>query len=130
MGLIETKTFQNGEHVAIDLPAEFGFGPGERFTIERIGQGFEFHPVEDPEEEMRSNARMIEALRALGPVGEIGERDSIEFPDRHGPEIGPVADAEDGKRQVAEMIAARRAVPAVGEIEPREPYDFPDRVDD
>jgi len=43
MGLIETKTFRNGDHVAMDLPTEWGFAPDERFTIERVGRKFRYH---------------------------------------------------------------------------------------
>ena len=84
MGLIETKTFLNGDHVAIDLPTEFGLAPDERFTIEKLGPGFKIMPVQDPVEEKRKLMRMIAALRAIGPVGEIEKREPFEFPDRPG----------------------------------------------
>jgi antitoxin VapB len=82
MGAIETKTFKSGNSVAVRLPKELGFTADMPVTIERNGTTLTIRPVEDPAAGKRKLDRMIAALRALGPVGEIGEREPIDFPDR------------------------------------------------
>jgi hypothetical protein len=53
-------------------------------TIEQMGDAFIVRRARDPAEEKRKVLELVEALRALGPVGEIGTREPIEFPDRPG----------------------------------------------
>jgi antitoxin VapB len=84
MGVIESKTFKSGNSVAVRLPKELGFAPDTAVTLERVGAGVMITPVRDPAEEKRKLNRMIAALRAIGPVGEIGPREPIDIPERPG----------------------------------------------
>jgi antitoxin VapB len=83
MGVIETKTFKSGNSVAVRLPSELGFEPDQKVTIERNGGALTIRPVTDPIEEKRRLSRLIETLRALGPI-EVEKREPIEFPERPG----------------------------------------------
>lgn len=84
MGVIETKTFKSGNSVAIRLPKELGFAADMAVTIERIGNELKIVRVVDPAEGKRRLDKMIAALRAIGPIGEIGPREPIDIPDRPG----------------------------------------------
>jgi len=84
MGVIETTTFKSGNSVAIRLPKELGFTAGTAVTIERIGNELKISPLIDPAKEKRRLSKMIAALRAIGPVGEIGPREPVDIPDRPG----------------------------------------------
>ena len=85
MGAIESKTFKSGNSVAVRLPSEIGFAAGMAVVIERTGDTITIRPAQDAAAEKRSLDEMIAALRAIGPVGEIGERDATRIPDRPGP---------------------------------------------
>lgn len=82
MSLIETRTFKSGNSVAVRLPRELGYAAGTMVTIEQIGQALEIRPVRDAAEDKRRVAEMIAARRAVGPVGEIEQREEYDFPDR------------------------------------------------
>ena len=84
MGAIETKTFKSGNSVAIRLPKELGFAADMPVTIERVGNALQIVPVVDPAEGKRRLDKLVAALRAIGPVGEIEPREPIDFPDRPG----------------------------------------------
>lgn len=84
MGVIETKTFKNGNSVAVRLPKELGFAADVAVTIERDGAALIVRPKLDQTESKRRLTHMIAALRAIGPVGEIEVRDADIFPDRPG----------------------------------------------
>lgn len=84
MGVIESKTFKSGNSVAVRLPKELGFAPNAAVMLERVGAGVMVTPVKDPVEEKRKLDRMIAALRAIGPVGEIGPREPVDIPERPG----------------------------------------------
>lgn len=80
MGVIDTKIFWSGDDAAVILPKDTAFAPGTSVTVEQCGDVLTIRPVI----KRRSLSEMAAALRALGPVGEIGERDPIEFPERPG----------------------------------------------
>lgn len=84
MGVIDTKVFKSGDDAAVILPKDIAFAPGTSVTVERAGDVVTIQPVRDRAEEKRKLEAMVAALRALGPVGEIGARDPIEFPERPG----------------------------------------------
>lgn len=84
MGAIETKTFKSGNSVAVRLPKGFGLKAGTSVILEQTGTGVMVRPKRDPEEGRRSVARLIAALEAIGPVGEIEKREPPEAPERHG----------------------------------------------
>ncbi len=89
MGAITTKTFKSGDGVAVMLPPEWGVGPDLTVSVEQDGAMLHIRaPVvePDPEEGRRKLRELVAALEALGPVGEIQDREEIriEFPDRPG----------------------------------------------
>jgi antitoxin VapB len=84
MGTIESKTFKSGNSVAVRLPRELGFAADVAVVIERTGDTITIRPAQDAAAEKRRLDEMIAALRAIGPVGEIGERDAVEIPERPG----------------------------------------------
>jgi antitoxin VapB len=84
MGAIESKTFKSGNSVAVRLPRELGFAADMAVVIERTGDAITIRPARDAAAEKRRLDEMIAALRAIGPVGEIGERDAIDIPERPG----------------------------------------------
>jgi virulence-associated protein VagC len=86
MAAIETRTFKSDDGVALLLPEELGFVANIAVTIERVGEELRIRPVKvkDPVEDKRRLDRLVAALRAIGPVGEIGPREPIDFPDRPG----------------------------------------------
>lgn len=84
MGRIETKTFKNGNSVAVRLPKELGFAPDVAVTLEKVGDTIRIRAVDDAEEGKQRVARLVAALRAIGPPDEIEEREPIEFPERRG----------------------------------------------
>ena len=90
MGAI-SKTFKSGDGVAVMLPAEWGVGPDSTVFMERDHETIHVrtrpdaaHP--DGEEKRRKLQDLLAALDALGPVGEVQDREEIriEFPDRPG----------------------------------------------
>lgn len=84
MGIVDSKTFKSGNSVALRLPKELGVGPNVAMKIEQNGTTFTVRRAVDPVEERRKFLEMIEALRALGPVGDVEIRDPDIFPDRPG----------------------------------------------
>ena len=84
MGVIETRTFKSGNSVAIRLPKELGYAADMAVTIERVGNELKIAPLIDPTEGKRRLNKMIAALRAIGPIGEIGPREPVDIPDRPG----------------------------------------------
>ena len=84
MGAISSKTFKSGNSVAVRLPKKWGFDADTAVTLERVGAGIMILPAKDPAEEKRKLNRMIAALHAIGPVGEIGPREPVDIPERAG----------------------------------------------
>lgn len=88
MRKIETRTFKSGNSVAVRLPKELGFAPDMAVTLEKIGDTISIRAVEDAADSDAADgkarvARLMAALDAIGPVGEIEEREPIEFPERN-----------------------------------------------
>ncbi len=73
-----TRTFRSGNSEAVRLPKDMAYGPGVELEIVRRGDTVTLRPVVGE----RPNAALVAALRALGPVGEIGERPPVDIPDR------------------------------------------------
>lgn len=84
MGVVDSKTFKSGNSIAVRLPKEVAFAPDLRVTIERNGDVLTIRPAVDPAEEKRKLRELVATLRAIGRVGEVSEREPIEFPDRPG----------------------------------------------
>jgi antitoxin VapB len=84
MGAHETRTFKSGNSEAVRLPQGIGFGVGVAVNVEREGDRVVITPARDPAEEKRKLHELVEALQAIGRLGEVQERDPIEFPDRPG----------------------------------------------
>lgn len=86
MGIHQTKTFMNGNSVAVRLPKELNVRPGTSVQIERQGDQIVIRPemAEDPAEVRRKMKRLIADLDAIGRPGVVEERDPDIFPDRPG----------------------------------------------
>ena len=84
MGVVESKSFKSGNSVAVRMPRETGMPENIDVTIERSGDAWIIRPAKDPVKEKRKVTELVAALRALGPVGEVEERDPDIFPDRPG----------------------------------------------
>jgi antitoxin VapB len=82
--VVNSKTFRSGNSEAVRLPKEVAFGANIDVVIERNGDTLTIRPAIDPAKEKRKLTELLDALRAIGPVGEIQERERIEFPDRPG----------------------------------------------
>lgn len=80
MGIIETKTFKSGNSVAVRLPKGLGLEANIAVTIEQVGTTITIRPKTNLAEGKRRLTRLVETLRALGPVGEIEQRQPIDFP--------------------------------------------------
>ncbi|MGS1016670.1 hypothetical protein [Allosphingosinicella humi] len=77
MGVHETKTFKSGNSVALRLPKGLGVRPDERMLIEQKGDVLTVRRLKDPAAERARVLRLVERLRAIGPVGEVEEREPI-----------------------------------------------------
>lgn len=84
MNAVSSKTFKCGNSIAVRLPKEIAFAPGLEVVIERKGDTLTIRPAVDPAEDKRRLLEMIEALKAIGPPGEIEKREPIYFPRRRG----------------------------------------------
>jgi antitoxin VapB len=84
MSAHETRTFKSGNSVALRLPKGLAIGPDEKMLIEQNGDVLTVRRLKDPAEEKRKLIELVEALRAIGRVGEIEQREPIEFPERPG----------------------------------------------
>jgi antitoxin VapB len=81
---LKTRTFKSGNSEAVRLPMGLGFGIGTEVEIERRGHELVLRAVKAPTEEKTKLRRMIEALKEIGPPGEIEKRLPFEAPDRPG----------------------------------------------
>jgi antitoxin VapB len=79
-----TRTFKSGNSVAVRLPRDLGFPAGAEVALERRRREVVIRRVTDPAAEKAKLRKLIEMLDAIGPVGEIEERDPDIFPDRPG----------------------------------------------
>jgi antitoxin VapB len=82
MGIVESKTFKSGNSIAVRLPRDVAFAADIAVTIERNGDVLTIRPVEDLAREKRELMALIAELDAIGPIGEIEQREPIEFSDR------------------------------------------------
>ena len=83
MGIVETKTFKSGNSIAVRLPRDMALPEGTAITIEKKGDALIIRPAKDPAEEKRKVTELVEALRELGPVGEVEKRNA-DLPERPG----------------------------------------------
>ncbi len=84
MTSVATRSFRSGNSEAVRLPKAIAYGRDIELIAERRGDVVTLRPVNDPAEGRRRVAELIAAMDAIGPVGEIGEREPIEFPYRPG----------------------------------------------
>lgn len=84
MGIHQTKTFKSGNSVALRLPKSLAIGPDERMLIEQNGDVLTVRRLKDPAAERARVLRLVERLRAIGPVGEIEKREPFDIPERPG----------------------------------------------
>ena len=84
MNAISTKSFKSGNSVAVRFPRGTGLQPDVELTIRRDGDGYWVGPKANPTDAKRRLLAMLAELDALGPVGEIEQRDPDIFPDRPG----------------------------------------------
>ncbi|WP_419807259.1 hypothetical protein [Sphingomonas sp.] len=82
MGDIDTRSFKSGNSVAVRFPRSLGLPADVPLRITREGDSFRVTPQIDPMAGKRQLRRMIDALKALPPGGEFGERPAIEVPAR------------------------------------------------
>lgn len=79
-----TRTFKSGNSVAVRLPKDFGIPAGAEVKLDRKGDTVTLRLARDPAEEKARLMKVLNELKAIGPVGEIEQREPIEFPDRPG----------------------------------------------
>jgi antitoxin VapB len=82
MGIVESKTFKSGNSIAVRLPRDVAFAADIAVTIERNGDVLTIRPVEDLAKEKRELMALVAELDAIGPIGEVEQREPIEFSDR------------------------------------------------
>jgi antitoxin VapB len=81
---IHTRTFKSGNSVAVRLPKGFAIPEGAEVELDKAGDVVTIRLTRDPAEVRNRMRKLIEELEAIGPVGEIEEREPIEFPNRTG----------------------------------------------
>lgn len=82
-----TRSFKSGNSVALRLPKGLEIGPDEIFDITRHGDTVTARRIPTAAEEAERLKRfreMLADMKRLGPVGEVQEREPIEFPERPG----------------------------------------------
>ncbi|WP_353205027.1 hypothetical protein [Sphingomonas sp.] len=84
MGVIESRTFKNGDQVAVVLPDALGIPADFALRLEWEGQTVTMSPASEDIDAKRTWAEVLEKLAALGPVGEVEVRNPDIFPDRPG----------------------------------------------
>ena len=80
----KSKVFKSGNSLAVRLPKSFGMTEGTEVEVARQGINIVVRPIADPAVEKAKLTRMIDRLRAIGPVGEIEFREPFDAPDRPG----------------------------------------------
>jgi len=81
---VHTKTFKSGNSVAVRLPRGFAIPAGVEVELDKSGDVVTIRLARDPAEVKNRMRKLIEELEAIGPIGEIEQREPIEFPDRPG----------------------------------------------
>lgn len=79
-----TRTFKSGNSVAVRLPKGFAIPAGTEVELDKTGDTVTIRLARDPAEEKARLKKVLDELKAIGPVGEIEKREPIEFPDRPG----------------------------------------------
>jgi len=77
--LVHTKTFKSGNSVAVRLPKGFAIPADTEVTAESFGDGVLIRP----RAKRQTLAEMAARLLALGPVGDIEQR-QVDLPERSG----------------------------------------------
>lgn len=81
---VHTKTFKSGNSVAVRLPKGFAIPEGVEVELDKSGDVVTLRLTRDPAQEKTRLLKVLDELKAIGPVGEIEKREPIEFPDRPG----------------------------------------------
>lgn len=84
MTIHDSRTFKSGNSVAVRLPKGFAIPANTEVELEKTGGTVTIRLKRDPAEAKARMAKMLDALAALGPVGEIEQREPIDFPERPG----------------------------------------------
>jgi len=81
---VHTKTFKSGNSVAVRLPKGFAIDAGVEIELDKNGDVVTIRLARDVAKEKARLRKLLDDLAAIGPIGEIEEREPIEFPDRPG----------------------------------------------
>ena len=85
MGVIETRTFKNGDGVAVQLPEALGIAPGALVTVEQVGDKVTIRPAADKTHGLSGAlADIVQLWEDAPPSDARFKRQPIEFPDRPG----------------------------------------------
>lgn len=81
MGIF-TKTFKSGNSEAVRLPKKYGFGPGTEVEIQREGDMVIIRPRLTEAEQLVRFKEGLKALSSLPKPSDIGQRLTVDWPDR------------------------------------------------
>lgn len=81
---VQTRTFKSGNSVAVRLPKGFAIPADTEVELVQSGDTVTIRLARDEAKAKRRMREMLDKLKAIGPIGEIEEREPIEFPDRPG----------------------------------------------
>jgi antitoxin VapB len=82
---IHTKTFKNGNSVAVRLPKGFAIPAGAEVEMDKSGDTVTIRIARNADEAQRRMRETWERMEAIGaPPGGVQARDPFEFPDRKG----------------------------------------------
>lgn len=81
---IPTRTFKNGNSVALRLPKALGVAPDQDMLVELRGGELVAWPKVDADHERQRLIAFLERMRALPSPGEVEVRDTEEIPERPG----------------------------------------------
>ncbi|HEX7753610.1 MAG TPA: hypothetical protein VF440_14575 [Novosphingobium sp.] len=84
MTVHDSRTFKSGNSVAVRLPKGFAIPANTEVQLEKSGGTVTIRLKQDPAEAKARLSKMLDALAAIGPVGEIEHREPIVFPERPG----------------------------------------------
>ena len=82
MGVIESRTIEDGDRVAVILPDALGIPVGFALRLEWEGQTVTISPASEDVEATQTWAQVLERLAAIGPVNAVEVRDPDIFSDR------------------------------------------------
>jgi antitoxin VapB len=81
---VHTKTFKSGNSVAVRLPKGFAIPEGTEVELDKRGDTVTLRLTRNAAEQKARMLKMLDDLKAIGPVGEIEKREPIAFPKRRG----------------------------------------------